>query len=663
MKRYGFLLWLVLGIGTLAWAEIRITPDEPTTSNEIYVTVSFQAPTGGYGIDNVTVQRQGRQFWVDVYLHGAAPGAMVTQATQLHEHTESLGRLGSGQYTVHVTYRGVELPDDSVSFNVSPSGHDPDGGGSPGGSGEPAWYQLDYPGAINTFALGVDGTNIVGYFTDQQGRDRGYLYDGSTWTALHYPGADLTRFIDIDGANMVGMYRKNGKAGVLYDGTDWHVMSVGNSADTIAYGIDGTNIVGAFADGGYRGFLYDGTTYSVLDYPGDGGTWAVGIDGSNIVGWGGPFNPGIPRYAFLYDGTTWTRLEYPGAARTWAWDIDGSNIVGNFEEEFRGGAMHGFLYDGTTWTQLDYPGTMSTTQARGIDGNRIVGEFIDADGVIHAFLYVGPLPVPSTAGGDEDDMGDQVDPDPGPGADPSPEPPTIVDPPPEPEAEPEPDFGTPAWFEWWRQERTPVSPADPADGLPGFDVVHKPWSDVSTLEEGISQVSITPAQPTSEDDVVATVSGWKTDSRYEVDDTHVQRTGSTVRLDIYWHLRPTPTPTVGNSAGHSSQQGLGTIDQLQDTTVTLYDVPHFEGAPYQVTESLGTFSAGVYTLYVTNHGEVPGSASMTFTVKAFGADLGLDPTPPSWWSSFRSGSSAGARNMLAQPEPEPEPRIVSQSSR
>lgn len=181
---------------------------------------------------------------------------------------------------------------------------------------------------------------------------------------------------------------------------------------------------------------------------------------------------------------------------------------------------------------------------------------------------------------------------------------------------PEPAFGTPEWFEQWRQEHTLVTPADPADGLPGFEVVHTPWSDVSTVKEGISQVSIAPARPTSEDDVVARVAGWKTDSRCEVDYTTVNRAGNDVRLDVYWHLRPTPTQGQGLAVrpGSLSQQNLYTETQ-QSATVTVYDVPHFEGAPYQVTESLGTFSPGAYTLYVTNHGEVPGSTSMTFTVR------------------------------------------------
>lgn len=48
----------------------------------------------------------------------------------------------------------------------------------------------------------------------------------------------------------------------------------------------------------------------------------------------------------------------------------------------------------------------------------------------------------------------------------------------------------------------------------GIEVIQKPWSDISSLQEGITEVRITLAQPTSGDEVLATVSGWKSDENY-----------------------------------------------------------------------------------------------------------------------------------------------------
>jgi hypothetical protein len=112
------------------------------------------------------------------------------------------------------------------------------------------WTTLDYPGAIETRAQGIDGGNIVGYYVDSNMMVHGFLYNlaTATWTTLDYP----------------------------------------DGGETYPYGIDGTNIVGYYwPPSGYHGFLYHGATWTTLDYPSPGAfyTDALGIDGSNIVGY------------------------------------------------------------------------------------------------------------------------------------------------------------------------------------------------------------------------------------------------------------------------------------------------------------------------------------------------------------------------------------------
>jgi len=57
-------------------------------------------------------------------------------------------------------------------------------------------------GASNTYPYGIDGGNIVGYYSD--GSTHGFIYDGTTYTTLNVPGADSTRAYGIDGSNIVG---------------------------------------------------------------------------------------------------------------------------------------------------------------------------------------------------------------------------------------------------------------------------------------------------------------------------------------------------------------------------------------------------------------------------------------------------------------------------
>jgi len=68
------------------------------------------------------------------------------------------------------------------------------------------WTTLDYPGAIETRAQGIDGGNIVGQYADNTWRYHGFLYNGFTWTLLDKLGAFYTDALGIDGSNIVGYY-------------------------------------------------------------------------------------------------------------------------------------------------------------------------------------------------------------------------------------------------------------------------------------------------------------------------------------------------------------------------------------------------------------------------------------------------------------------------
>src|SRR5215469_4223673 len=99
-----------------------------------------------------------------------------------------------------------------------------------GGPAKAGFKTLDVPSATGgTFVWGIDGGNIVGYYTDGTG-DHGFLYNGSTYTTLDDPLA--------------------------------------TKGFTHAYGISGNNIVGSYIDAtGFHGFLYNGSSYTTLDNP------------------------------------------------------------------------------------------------------------------------------------------------------------------------------------------------------------------------------------------------------------------------------------------------------------------------------------------------------------------------------------------------------------
>lgn len=193
----------------------------------------------------------------------------------------------------------------------------------------------------------------------------------------------------------------------------------------------------------------------------------------------------------------------------------------------------------------------------------------------------------------------------------------------------------PGWMEQWRQEHAMPQPGNPPE-LPGFEVKDTSWSDVTDIKEGIAQLDITPDNPTPSDVVSVTICGWKPANDLVVNHADLKVQGDEVRLDLHWHKRPAAV-----TAFHGAR-ALDSVGQTQSAaTVTRYELtPAYEGVPYEVTESLGTFDPGTYTLHVTNHGPVSGSASTTFTVT--GPGQALDPIQesgrPWWWAAIRGGA-------------------------
>ena len=207
-----------------------------------------------------------------------------------------------------------------------------------------AFTTLSFPGATNTYATGIDGTNIVGYYVSNN-IDQGFLYNGSTYTTLSVPGAKQTE----------------------------------------ANGISGTNIVGAYLNpyGYWNGFEYNGSTWAVyLDMPGASQTWPMGVSGNYVVGYDWGYVGTTELYTnFVYNGSDFSGLIIPGATfYTEAYGVSGTNIVGGYDILPAGG--NGFWYNGKSYVILTVPGA-STTTATGISGSNIVGNCNSSSGFIY----------------------------------------------------------------------------------------------------------------------------------------------------------------------------------------------------------------------------------------------------------------------------------------
>src|SRR5436190_11950514 len=142
---------------------------------------------------------------------------------------------------------------------------------------------LDPPGAYQSHAIatGVSGNHVAGVYWDASNIRHAFFYDGSTYTTLTPPGtsvegsgyqAGTTYATGVSGNNVVGWYLDSSGAthGFLYNGTTYTTLNPPGAASSIALAVSGNNVVGTFTQsGGFTtGFLFDGTNYTTIDVPG-----------------------------------------------------------------------------------------------------------------------------------------------------------------------------------------------------------------------------------------------------------------------------------------------------------------------------------------------------------------------------------------------------------
>jgi hypothetical protein len=275
---------------------------------------------------------------------------------------------------------------------------------------------IDVPSATGTYASGISGNNIVGFYQSSSGTGgwlgsgiyqggtgtSGFLYNGSSYTTLNDPLAvNGTLAYGTDGNSVVGYYNGNQALthGFLYNISTASYTTLNDPLGvwaTVATGISGNNIVGGYYGiSGQQGFLYNGSSYITLEGS------ANGINGNNVVGnTQAPigFNGNEVQVGFLYSisAASYATLNDPLAAYgTYANGISGNNVVGYFQDS--SGAYHGFLYDisAATYTTLDDPLGVNGTFATGINGSNIVGYYEDSSGNYHSFEAT-PIPEPYT---------------------------------------------------------------------------------------------------------------------------------------------------------------------------------------------------------------------------------------------------------------------------
>jgi hypothetical protein len=186
------------------------------------------------------------------------------------------------------------------------------------------------PGASATWASGISGNYIVGYYADSISSPyHAFLYNiGShAISTIDEPGASESVATGISGNEVVGYTATGGFLYNLSSQTFATIAPAPGTTEILPRGISGNTISGYTEINGSdaQGFLYNTAshTYTALSAPGAVLTWAMGISGNNVVGYDNDAG-------FLYNLTSqsFTTLSVPGSGQTWATGISGNNVVG-----------------------------------------------------------------------------------------------------------------------------------------------------------------------------------------------------------------------------------------------------------------------------------------------------------------------------------------------
>ena len=230
---------------------------------------------------------------------------------------------------------------------------------SAAGAGDENFITIDFPGATQTLALGINPRgDIVGAYLNDDGVTHGFLLSGREFTPIDFPSSSFTfaRGINPHG-DIVGQYGSAGvNHGFLLSRGEFTSIDVPGALDeTHAWKInDRGQIVGGYAgaDGKNHVFLLRKGEFTTIDF-----SVAIDIDLNGGISPGGDIVGGYCDSATCMFGSTdfhgfllsrgvirgeFTTIDVPGATSTAAFGINGrGDIAGVYRDT--NGKQHGFL--------------------------------------------------------------------------------------------------------------------------------------------------------------------------------------------------------------------------------------------------------------------------------------------------------------------------------
>ncbi len=266
---------------------------------------------------------------------------------------------------------------------------------------------IDYPGAGNTWAMGINAQgDIVGYY-GISGVQHGFFLgrNSSVPISIDYPGACRTDAYAINPAgDIVGTYNDPpapGKAcstgqqhGYLLRHGVFTTIDVPDATFTGAFGINAEgDIVGHFGvppSGRMNGWLLRNGTFTTYAHP--------DAEAANKMSCGFGINPqdeivghyqdvsGI--HGFVLNAAGFTPIDMEGGKNVYAYGINPEGEITGFYTALADNRVHGFFLDksGVFTKPVDVPGAVNTYVMKDNPTGDVVGYYSDALGKWHGFL-------------------------------------------------------------------------------------------------------------------------------------------------------------------------------------------------------------------------------------------------------------------------------------
>jgi len=255
---------------------------------------------------------------------------------------------------------------------------------------------IDFPGSTYTRPLGINAEgDVVGNYRDTSGTSHGFVMNEAGFNTVDYPGALFTVATGINArGTIIGYYCPTAPCGpintyhgfLLSNGEFTSFVFPGHKNVFTVHINETGDITGCYHDGdlmaSMHGFLLSNGSFTGFDVPVSMHN-AKSLDGT-IVGLF--LDPTLMKFrGYTLKDDTFSPFDFPGATATQGWDINGKGeIVGDYKDAQ--GNSHGFLWNREGFFSIDYPGSIATIRGSINPEGNIVGAYTDKNNHVHGYL-------------------------------------------------------------------------------------------------------------------------------------------------------------------------------------------------------------------------------------------------------------------------------------